>query len=34
MLALDPRACDIRVLKVAVKAMLRIPAPGPQPAAA
>jgi glycosyltransferase involved in cell wall biosynthesis len=34
MLALDPRACDIRVLKVAVKATLRIPAPGPQPAAA
>ncbi|MBM3494254.1 MAG: glycosyltransferase [Armatimonadetes bacterium] len=32
MLALDPRACDMRTLKVAVKAMLRIPAPGPQPA--
>jgi len=30
MLALDPGACDVRVLKVAVKAALRIPAPGAQ----
>ncbi|NLI01403.1 MAG: glycosyltransferase [Chthonomonadales bacterium] len=34
MLALDPSACDMRVLKVAVKAMLRIPAPAPIPASA
>lgn len=34
MLLLDPRVCDMRMLKVAVKAALRIPAPGPQPQAA
>jgi len=31
MLALDPRVCDLHMLKVAIKAMLRIPAPAAQP---
>lgn len=30
MLALDPTVCDVNTLKVAVKAALRIPPPGPQ----
>lgn len=29
MLALDPSVCDLKMLKVAIKAALRVPAPGP-----